>query len=198
MGVAVEELAVGRVDLAVLDLDLLLGKGRVEVVAVLLVGCRRGGDAEGVEVNPMDGHFVAGMPLVVAEPLVVAHVELPGGNPHEAGDRPGLGMLAGRGLQPGRAGLAGRALAVSTARLCRGPGLPLRLGARARAHRLLRTRGGRLSSASSSDHLGVASAIFVKSRAAADQRRQRLAGSLILDRRGVDFRFSRNGSSLRS
>ena len=50
----------------------------------------------------MDGHFVAGMPLVVAEPLVVAHVELAGGNPHEAGDRAGLGMQAGRGLQPGR------------------------------------------------------------------------------------------------
>ena len=105
--VAVEELAVGRVDLAFLDLDLALGKGRVEVGAVLLVGCRRGGDAEAVEVDPMDGHFVAGMSLVVAEPLMVAHVELAGRNPHEAGDGTGLGMLAGLGLQAGR-GRVGR------------------------------------------------------------------------------------------
>ena len=99
--VAVKELAIGRVDVAVLDLNLPLGKGSVEVVAVLSVGCRRGGDAERIELDPVDRHFVAGMSLVVAEPLVVTHVELAGGDFYEARNWAGLGMLAGRGLQPG-------------------------------------------------------------------------------------------------
>ena len=52
--------------------------------------------------HAMNGHLVAGVPLLVAEPLVVAHVELPGREPHEAGNRPGLGVQAGRGLDAGR------------------------------------------------------------------------------------------------
>ena len=73
------------VDVAANDLDQALRQGRIEVIAVLLVGDLGGAHRERVDDDVVQRHFVA-LVLQPTQIVVVSHLELTGGNRHDRRD----------------------------------------------------------------------------------------------------------------